>query len=189
MERRVGLGEIVLGFLYASLTSVGGAAAPLRHMIVLRRKWLSEQEFLEMFGICQILPGAVGANFSVMVGNRFCGWRGGICALLAFGVPAMVLATLIAMFAIEAAKTNTHLANAELAITSAAAGLFATNGLRALRGLATRDSVLLRVVRLSIVAAGIVLIAGFHLWLPIVVAALLGAGMLVEWRIDRTPVL
>jgi chromate transporter len=154
-------------------------------MVVRRRKWLTDQEFSETFGICQILPGAVGANFAVMLGNRFCGWRGGVLALLAFGLPAMFLATFVAMFAIDLAKANPHVANAEFAISSAAAGLFASNGLRLVLGIARRDSALLRTARLSIVVLGIILVAGFHLFLPIVVVVILGAGMLVEWRLTK----
>lgn len=182
MQRRVTLRDIVLGFLQASLTAVGGASAPLRHMVVSKRKWLTEQEFAETFGICQILPGAVGANFAVMVGNRFCGWRGGVLALLAFGMPAMILATFVAMYAIDLAKVNPHVANVELAVSSAAAGLFASNGLRVVRGLVGRDSALLRMSRVAVVALGIVLVAGLHLTLPIVVVILLSAGILIEWR-------
>ena len=187
-DRRVTIRELILGFMQASLTSVGGAAAPLRHMIVRRCGWLTEEEFAEAFGICQILPGAVGANVSVLVGDRFAGWRGGLLSVLAFSVPAMIVAVTLAIVALQLATLHPRIANAELGITSAAAGLFLSNGLRSLRLLwsGERDAtVLFRALRVLLVGLGVALVVAWHFSLPAVVVVLLSAGVLLEWTRER----
>src|SRR5205814_473164 len=58
---------LMLAFIQIGLSSVGGAAVPLRHILVVRRKWLSDAEFAEEFSIAQALPGASAANVAVML--------------------------------------------------------------------------------------------------------------------------
>ena len=190
-ERRVTIRELILGFMQASLTSVGGAAAPLRHMIVRRRGWLTEEEFAEAFGICQILPGAVGANVTVLIGDRFAGWRGGVFSVLAFSLPAMILAVTLAIVALRLATLHPRIASAELGITSAAAGLFLSNGLRSMRLLVNGErsaNALFRSLRLLLVGLGVALVVAWHFSLPAVVVVLLAGGVLVEWAYDRRTV-
>jgi chromate transporter len=45
-------------------------------MIVERRRWLTDPEFVELLGLCQFLPGRNIINLSVALGMKFRGWKG-----------------------------------------------------------------------------------------------------------------
>ena len=47
-----------------------------RRMLVEERRWLTAQEFTDLFGLCNFLPGPNIVNVSVVVGARFDGPRG-----------------------------------------------------------------------------------------------------------------
>lgn len=69
------------GFLEIALSGFGGALPWARRVLVERREWLTNREFAELLGICQILPGGNIINVSITVGTRF---RGPLGALSAF---------------------------------------------------------------------------------------------------------
>ncbi|MFJ3058258.1 chromate transporter [Herbaspirillum sp. NPDC087042] len=84
--------DIFLGFLGLGMTAFGGALPLAHRMIVERRRWLSEAEFVELLGLCQFLPGGNIINLSVALGMKFRGIKGavaGITGLIA--VPSMVV--------------------------------------------------------------------------------------------------
>ncbi len=53
------------------LTAFGGALPLARREIVERRKWLDADEFTDLLGLCQFLPGGNVINLSVAIGMRF----------------------------------------------------------------------------------------------------------------------
>ncbi|AYR25656.1 chromate transporter [Herbaspirillum rubrisubalbicans] len=84
--------EIFLGFLGLGMTAFGGALPLAQCMIVERRRWLTDAEFVELLGLCQFLPGGNIINLSVALGMKFRGWKGalaGITGLIA--VPSVVV--------------------------------------------------------------------------------------------------
>ncbi len=84
--------DLFLGFLGLGMTAFGGALPLAHRMIVERRKWLTDAEFVELLGLCQFLPGGNIINLSVALGMKFRGWKGavaGITGLIA--VPSMVV--------------------------------------------------------------------------------------------------
>jgi len=118
------------GWANIGLTSVGGAAGPLRHVIVKQRKWLTETELAELFGLAQALPGATRVNIATMLGERFAGPLGPIASLAGLIVPSLIVAIVMADVATNLAAVNIRFAAAETAITAAVAGVFIANGLR-----------------------------------------------------------
>lgn len=178
---------LALGFVNVGLTSVGGAAAPLRHVVVRRRHWLSEGEMAETMGIGQALPGAVVTNCAVLIGERFAGVRGALVAVAAVVLPSLIAALTIATFATRISETNARFANAELAITAAVAGLFMANGARVValvwndEGRPTTGS--LRAARLTVSALGILMVARWHVSVIVVVVALVLLSIGIERRL------
>lgn len=77
-----GNAELFLGFLWLGLIGFGGVLPMARSMLVERRRWLSSEQFTELLGLCQFLPGGNVINLSVAVGMEFRGLRGALCALL-----------------------------------------------------------------------------------------------------------
>jgi chromate transporter len=74
-------------------TAYGGPAivAQIREAVVLRRRWVTEDEFQETLAFCQMLPGPVAVQTAAHVGWRMYGGLGALIALVAYVLPAFVL--------------------------------------------------------------------------------------------------
>jgi chromate transporter len=84
----VGLLSIINVFGTIGLTSFGGArAAYFRHALVVARRWLDDDQFLEGLTVSQILPGPNVSNLSAYFGNRLRGIPGSLLATLSFLLP------------------------------------------------------------------------------------------------------
>jgi chromate transporter len=182
-----GLLQLAVGHMTIGLTSVGGAAGPIRHVLVKQRKWLSEGELAEFFGISQALPGATAVNLAVIVGDRFAGPLGVVASLLGLIVPSLLLAIGLLQLSMQLAAGNPRYAAAEVAVTAAVAGIFISNGLR-LIGLIWNEAPDVRpawrAARVAIGALGILLVAGLHVFIPLAMIVLLVLSMLIETRLN-----
>src|ERR1700688_5402 len=96
--------EVFQVFLKLGLTSFGGPVAHLgyfRDELVVRRKWIDEESYVDLVALCQCLPGPassqVGFSLGVLRGN---GVVGGLAAWLGFTMPS---ALILLAFALGAA--------------------------------------------------------------------------------------
>ena len=81
--RRVPLREIALAFNRVALASFGGGlSAWSREMVVVRKKWMGEEQFLSAMTMCRIMPGATQINLSVFVGTELRGVAGAVAAVI-----------------------------------------------------------------------------------------------------------
>jgi chromate transporter len=77
--------------------SFGGALSGWMYReIVVRRRWLGEDDFLGGLALGQIMPGANVANLSLYIGHRLRGGVGAAAALLGMLLPPMVLVVVLA---------------------------------------------------------------------------------------------
>src|ERR1700690_412534 len=93
------LREVALLFLKLGATSFGGPAAhiALMHLeIVERRKWLDDQEFLDLLGATNIIPGPNSTEMAIHIGFLQAGWPGLISAGACFITPAMLIVLALA---------------------------------------------------------------------------------------------
>lgn len=81
-ERRVGNLDLFLAFSGISIMGFGGVLPWVRWMIVERKHWLNEEEFVNALSLCQILPGGNVMNIAVYIGARFGGLSGAISAFV-----------------------------------------------------------------------------------------------------------
>jgi len=89
---RVSALALFVAFSQISLSSFGVAIFWARRTLVERKRWLSEQEFVEVLTLGQLLPGPNVLNLTVMVGYRFGGWTGAAAAVAGFlGWPCLVV--------------------------------------------------------------------------------------------------
>jgi chromate transporter len=91
--------QLALLFLKLGATAFGGPAAHIGMMhdeIVKRRHWLEDQEFLDMLGATNLIPGPNSTEMAIHIGFRRAGWRGLITAGVSFIVPAMIMVTALA---------------------------------------------------------------------------------------------
>src|SRR3989454_10356407 len=71
---------LFLTFSRITLSGFGGVMFWARRRLVEQERWLTEQEFVELLTLGQLLPGPPGLNLTVMVGYRFGGWTGAAAA-------------------------------------------------------------------------------------------------------------
>lgn len=92
-------GELFLAFAGLSLQSFGGAVAHIERTVVRRKRWLTGEEFLGLYGISQVLPGPTGISFCVLFGDRLFGVRGAIAAVAGFLLlPAVIVIGIASLF-------------------------------------------------------------------------------------------
>lgn len=93
--------EIAVTFNEIALSSFGGGlSAWSREMVVARKKWMDDAEFLSAMTICRILPGANQVNLAVFVGTKLNGMRGAIAALAGLiAMPTLLLVGIAALYA------------------------------------------------------------------------------------------
>ncbi len=123
-------------FLKVGLLGFGGVAAWVRHITVVERRWLSETEFSELFGIASTLPGANTVNIATIFGDRSCGPSGAAAALAGLiGAPLLLLLALASLYGSFSGLEDVRAGLAGAA--AAAAGLVIGTSLRMLRALAS----------------------------------------------------
>ena len=86
-------------FLRLGTTAFGGPAAHIAMMqdeVVERRKWMTRDEFLDLLGAANLIPGPNSTELAIHVGHRQRGWPGLLVAGVCFILPAMVIVTLFA---------------------------------------------------------------------------------------------
>ena len=93
------LRDVFLVFLKLGLTAFGGPAAHVglfHDEIVRRRRWLDDQEFLDLLGATNLIPGPNSTEMAIHVGRLRAGWLGLIAGGVGFILPAMLLVMALA---------------------------------------------------------------------------------------------
>jgi len=88
------LAEIAGLFLKLGITGFGGPAAHIAMMhdeTVVRRKWLSDQQFLDLVGATNLIPGPNSTEMAIHIGFLRAGWPGLITGGVCFIIPAMLI--------------------------------------------------------------------------------------------------
>jgi len=91
--------EIAALFLKLGIIGFGGPAAHIALMedeVVRRRSWLSREEFLDLLGATNLIPGPNSTEMAIHVGRRKAGWLGLLLAGSCFIVPASLIVTFFA---------------------------------------------------------------------------------------------
>jgi chromate transporter len=68
----------------------------MREETVRRRKWLEDQEFLDLLGAASLIPGPSSTELGIYLGYKRAGWRGLIAAGVCFIAPAMAIVLALA---------------------------------------------------------------------------------------------
>ncbi len=99
-DRRTGSPlEVLLVFLRLGLTSFGGPIAHIgyfREEFVVRRRWLDEQAYADLVGLCQFLPGPASSQVGFSIGLMRAGYIGGLAAWIGFTLPSAIALVLFA---------------------------------------------------------------------------------------------
>ncbi len=88
------LGEVAALFLKLGTIAFGGPAAHIalmRREVVDRLHWVDDQQFLDLVGAANLIPGPTSTELAIYLGYVRAGWRGLIAAGALFIAPAMVI--------------------------------------------------------------------------------------------------
>jgi len=91
--------EVLLAFLKLGFMSFGGPIAHLgyfREEFVVRRRWLDEQAYADLVGLCQFLPGPASSQVGFTLGLTRAQYLGGLAAWTGFTLPSAVALVLFA---------------------------------------------------------------------------------------------
>jgi chromate transporter len=86
-------------FLKLGAISFGGPAAAIALMedeVVRKRQWVSRQQFLDMLGMTNLIPGPNSTEMAINIGFARAGWAGLAVAGIGFIVPAALITTAVA---------------------------------------------------------------------------------------------
>jgi chromate transporter len=91
--------QLALLFLRLGATAFGGPAAHIAMMedeVVRRRGWLTREEFLDLLGATNLIPGPNSTELAIHIGHRRGGWPGLLVAGACFILPAALITLALA---------------------------------------------------------------------------------------------
>src|SRR5258705_923945 len=90
------LRELAALFLKLGTIAFGGPAAHIAMMedeVLRRRCWMTNDEFLDLLGATNLIPGPNSTEMAIHIGHRRAGWKGLVVAGTSFILPAMLIVT------------------------------------------------------------------------------------------------
>lgn len=176
----VTLAGLAVCFVQISLSSFGGGlSAWTQRIVVERRRWLNNEQFLTAITISRLFPGPNQVNMAIYVGQHFKGLPGALAALLGLlGVPLAILLTLgWAYFHYHQVPSLRAVLGG---VVAAAAGMALSMGVKLIGGY-LRDP-----AGLAFAAAAFAAVSFLHLSLPLVVVVM--APIAMAWYWPRGPI-
>lgn len=65
---------------------------------LVERKWLTDEDFIDIITLAQTAPGLFAVNISILTGHRLRGTKGSVVATIASCLPPFLIILLVAMF-------------------------------------------------------------------------------------------
>jgi chromate transporter len=90
--------NVLLGFLRIGALAFGGGSATIVAMreLALRRRWLTEEEFLETVVLSRVTPGITILAQTILIGRKVDGVRGIVAAVVGMLLPSVTITILLA---------------------------------------------------------------------------------------------
>lgn len=89
--------DLFWSFTWLALQGFGGVVAVVQRELVERKRWMTQEEFLEDWAVAQVMPGPNVVNLSIMIGDRHFGLRGAFAALAGMLSFPLVIALAVAL--------------------------------------------------------------------------------------------
>lgn len=96
---KTALAELAALFLRLGFTAFGGPAAHIAMMrdeVVRRRQWMSDERFVDLIGVTNLIPGPSSTELAIYLGYLRAGWPGLLVAGVCFISPAMLIVLALA---------------------------------------------------------------------------------------------
>ena len=173
------LSDLFFSFTWLALQGFGGVLAVIQREMVERKRWLTQEQFLEDWAVAQIMPGPNVVNLSLMVGGRYFGLPGALAAMAGMlAVPLLIVLLLGVLY--TRFGTDRQLAGALRGMAAVSAGMIAATGIKLAAALARHPLPLW--LGLSLVALGVLAVAVLRLPLVYVLLVLGGLGCTLTYR-------
>ncbi len=124
--------DLFVTFLKIGTFALGGGPSMLPLIetdAVYNKKWISQEEFVDMVALTQSIPGPIAVDASVFIGYKVAGIKGSIAAVFGSIFSAFVILLLIAMYFVNINK-NKNVAAVFMGVRPAVVALLAVPVLR-----------------------------------------------------------
>jgi chromate transporter len=171
--------DLFLSFTLLALQGFGGVLAVIQRELVERKRWLTQEEFVEDFAVAQIMPGPNVVNLSLMIGDRYFGLRGAMAALAGMLCVPLLLVLVLAVLHSHYSH-HPGVAGALRGMAAVSAGMLAATGIKMSATLARHPLPLWISVLLILLCVGFVVV----LKLPLAYTLLIlgGIGIPLTYR-------
>jgi len=177
--RPASLTDLFVSFTLLALQGFGGVLAVIQRELVERKRWLTNEEFIEDWAVAQIMPGPNAVNLCMMIGTRYFGLAGALTAVAGMLAVPLVLILLLVLLHGQFAD-HPAVAGALRGMAAVSAGLIAATGLRMAAALARNPMPAAWCG--AIVLASFALLAWVRAPLGWVLLLLGGLGCVLAWR-------
>ena len=96
----ISLWQIFLVFAKIGAFTIGGGIpmiAAIKSELV-ERKWLNDEDFLDIITLAQTAPGLFAVNISILTGHKLRGSKGSVVATIGSCLPPFLIILMVAMF-------------------------------------------------------------------------------------------
>ena len=93
--------QIFTTFAKIGAFTIGGGYAMIpiiQEEVVNKKRWIEEEDFMDVLAISQSAPGLLSVNISIFLGYRLRGTKGSVVATLGSVLPSFLIILMIAMF-------------------------------------------------------------------------------------------
>jgi chromate transporter len=173
------LSDLFFSFTVLALQGFGGVLAVVQRELVERKRWLTQEEFIEEWAVAQIMPGPNVANLALMIGGRYFGLPGAMAALSGMlAVPLVIVVLLAVLYGHY--SDNPAVAGAVRGMAAVSAGLIVATGVKLASALKKHPLPLAWSLSLALLA--VLFMVVLHWPLPYTLASLGGLGCVLTWR-------
>ena len=173
------LADLFFSFTWLALQGFGGVLAVIQREMVERKRWLTQEEFLEDWAVAQIMPGPNVVNLSLMVGGRYFGLKGALTALAGMLAAPLVIVLVLGVLYTRFGD-NPQMAGALCGMAAVSAGMIAATGVKLASALGKHPLPLW--LTLPITVLGVLMVAVLRWPLLYILLGLGGIGCLLTYR-------
>ena len=171
--------DLFWSFTWLALQGFGGVLAVVQRELVEKKRWMTNEEFVEDWAVAQIMPGTNVINLSIMIGDRYFGVRGAFTALAGMLTLPLILVVAVAVVYAEFSH-HPAVAGALRGMGAVAAGLIGGMGIKLFASITQHP--LGRPLCALLALLTIVAMAGLRLPLFWILPVLGGGACALTWR-------
>jgi len=128
--------DLFVSFTVLALQGFGGVLAVVQREFVEKKRWMTNEEFIEDWAVAQVMPGPNVINLALIIGGRYFGLKGAMAALSGMlAAPLLIVLTLALVYAQFASRPE--VAGALRGMGAVAAGLIGATAIKLAKGLKT----------------------------------------------------